>query len=197
MWWYTCTHCSDICYFIVYNNIPSRWQSLWKKCTEFICASCSDTALPRSVSTSLSLPLPVCCIHTSTLYSDPLSIMGTLKGPSDCEQFGKWPEASLRTLDYTNQLSFFLPCLDSHPPSSLSISLMCLSPDPPLLLFTKSVSFVRSQGQEREELCHGLCAPDERWWDGSSRRTARPCRLQGQNQKLNFCRKKTDEVSPA
>lgn len=34
--------------------MPSRWQSLWKKCTEFIYASCSDTDLPRSVSISYS-----------------------------------------------------------------------------------------------------------------------------------------------
>lgn len=58
--------------------MSSRWQSLWKKCTGFIYASCSDTAPPRSVSISLSSSacLLFAYIHPpQLLLSDPLSIM--------------------------------------------------------------------------------------------------------------------------
>lgn len=42
------------CDSMLYNTLgcPPRWQSLWRRCTEFIYASCSDTALPKSVSIS-------------------------------------------------------------------------------------------------------------------------------------------------
>lgn len=52
--------------------MSSRWQSLWKKCTEFICASCSDTALPRSVSIGLSSSACVLFPYMHTLNSSPL-----------------------------------------------------------------------------------------------------------------------------
>ncbi|GLD72686.1 dedicator of cytokinesis protein 2, partial [Lates japonicus] len=45
-------------------------------------------------------------------------------------------------------------------------------------LHVQTPLFSGVQGQEREELRHGLCASDERGRDGSTGRTARPCCLQ-------------------
>ncbi len=76
----------------------------------------------------LILPLSVVCIHPHSfipLLCSPEHNV-TPKGPNDWRQFGKWPEASLHTLDYTNQQSFLLPCL-----TPLTLPLLfpsCVSP---------------------------------------------------------------------
>lgn len=78
-----------------------------------------QTPLFAGVWVSATLPLPVCSLHTvhphsELLSSDPLSIMWHWKD-SMTRSIWKWPKASLHTLGYRNQQSFFHPCLNSHP----------------------------------------------------------------------------------
>lgn len=53
-----------------HHDLSSRWRSLWKKCTEFIYASCSDTDLPKSVSVIfIPLQFPECFTSKIPVYS--------------------------------------------------------------------------------------------------------------------------------
>lgn len=95
--------------------MSSRWQCLWKKCTGFIYASCSDTALPRSVSIS---PLVSSSLFSADIHSPflgaPENNMTSI-GQNDCRQFRKLPKPPLQTLiivqfkNWDPPLIFFFP----------------------------------------------------------------------------------------
>lgn len=158
--------------------MSSRWRSLWKKCTEFIYASCSDTALRRSVSTSLSSSAFL--FIASTLLSSDL--WGIIWHWKDLMIGGNLENDPSHHCTHTwLYKSAFFPPLMSEPPH-------VYFPD---VFIPWPVSVATSQGQEREELCHGLCAPDEGGWDSSTGWAAWPYSLQGQNQNRTFAGRKT------
>ena len=177
--------------------MSSRWQSLWKKCTEFIYASCSDTAPPRSVSISLSSSA---CLLSAYIYpplllsSFPLSIMWHWKGRMIGGNLENDPRRHYTHL--IKQISSFSSSnawIFNWPPPFLFP--WCVSPTAlfPTYFVNMFVFLFSSQGQEWKELCHGFCASDEGGWDGSTRWAAWSCSLQGQNHKPNWCRKLSHE----
>lgn len=177
--------------------MSSRWQSLWKKCTGFIYASCSDTAPPRSVSISLSSSacLLSAYIHPpQLLLSDPLSIMWHWKDwmiggnlENDPQHHYTHLIKQISSFSFSNAWILNLP-----PPFFFPWSVSPTTLSPTYFVYT-FVFLVSSQGQEWEELCHGVCASDEGGRDGSTRWAAWSCSLQGQNHKPNLCRKLSHE----
>lgn len=107
--------------------MSSRWPSLWKKCTGFIYASCSDTALRRSVSTSLSSSAFL-FIASTLLSSDLWGIIWHWKDLMIGGNLENDPSHHC-THTWLNKSAFFPPLMPELPPL-MSIFLMCFSPDP-------------------------------------------------------------------
>lgn len=130
-----------------------RWQSPWKKCTEFIYASCSDTAPPRSVSMSLSSSACLFFPYSPLVSSDPLRIMWQWTDRMIGSDLESHPSTITAThthkLDYTNQQISFLSCLNSHPSLIPHFSLTCFSPDPPS--FCLHIHLLLSTAKDKSE----------------------------------------------